>query len=244
MSRSSERCLELLAAATQAPAGSSLTQLARRTGIDTSTAARLLDQLEQTSWLERDATDKTYYMGPLFVRLAARALERSDVRAIAAPQLRALRDASQETVTLHVRAGAQRVCIDGVESPHPIRRAALLGEVVPLHEGVTGRAMLAFLSEREAAPTIESAIAAGISAAHLRRALTTIRRNGYACGVGERTPGVGVLAVPVHDADGVTAAVCIGGPAQRWSVRRIHAFAPAALETAAAISHALGGGQR
>lgn len=238
MSRSSERTLQLLAAAVDGPA--SLSELAQRTDIDKSTAARLLEQLERSHWLRRDRTDKAYSIGPLFVRLAARALERADLRAIAAPRLRALRDASGETATLHLRAGTQRVCIDGAESPHPIRRAALVGEVVPLHEGVTGRAILAFLDERDAAASFESAVAAGGSVGTLRDALAQVRRTGYACGVGERAAGVGVLAVPVRDAGGVVAAVCVGGPAERWSLRQARAFAPTATAAAEAISQELG----
>jgi DNA-binding IclR family transcriptional regulator len=204
----------------------------------------LLEQLERSQWLRRNQTDKAYSLGPLFVRLAARALEHADLRAIAAPRLRALRDASGETATLHVRAGTQRVCIDGAESPHPIRRAALIGEVVPLHEGVTGRAILAFLDECDAAAGLELAVAAGGSEVALRDALAEVRRKGYACGVGERAAGVGVLAVPVRDANGVVAAVCVGGPAERWSLKRARAFAPTATAAAEAISFELGAAER
>lgn len=223
MSRSAERTLELLAAALRSPEPSSLTQLAHRCGLDTSTAARLLDQLERLGWLARSAEAKRYDIGPLFVELGARALGRTDLRAIAAPHLRRLRDASEETVTLHVRAGRQRVCVDGAESPHVIRRAALIGEVVSLEEGVTGRAILAFIDDPVASPV-----------------LAEVRRQGMASGTGERAPGVAVLAVPVFDATGVVAAITIGGPADRWTDRRIRAFAPVALEAADRVSRSLG----
>jgi DNA-binding IclR family transcriptional regulator len=240
VSRSSERSLELLAEAVRAARPASLTELAQRTGVDTSTAARLLEQLERGEWLQRDAIDKRFRMGPLFVQLAARALERPDLKAVAAPHLRRLRDASEETVTLHVRAGAQRVCVDGAESPHAIRRAALLGEVVPLHEGVTGRAILAFLEDRDMAAPMRAMVSAAASETALRRALGRVRRHGYSSGIGERATGVGVLAVPVFDATGVIAAISIGGPDKRWSLARIRAFAPAALHAASEISQALG----
>lgn len=239
MSRSAERSLELLATAvSEAPC--SLSELASGTGIDTSTAARLLEQLTQTGWLERDVVDKRYGLGPRFVRLAARALVQPDLRALAAPRLRELRDATGETTTLYVRAGGQRVCIDGAESPHPIRRAALVGEVLPLHEGVTGQALIARADERDLAGRIEAHVAAGGSESELRAELAAVRRDGYAVGIGRRAPGVAVLAVPVRDATGIVAAVSIGGPAERWSTERIQAFAPAAVEVAGELSARLG----
>ena len=44
--------------------------------------------------------------------------------------------------------------------------------------------------------------------------------------IGDRTPGVGAVSVPVFGPGGVVAAVTAAGPAERWTAARMRAFVP------------------
>ena len=146
MSRTASRTLTLLEHVARAPAPAGLIELATDSGIDKSTAARLLAFLEERELVVRDPVTRRYAPGPALLALGAAALRRSDLRADARPYLERLRAATGETVTLHVRVRDAFVCIDGLEGPSPIRRAVPLGESIPLYVGSTGKAILAFLA--------------------------------------------------------------------------------------------------
>ena len=145
VSRTAARTLDLLEHVARAPGPAGLIELAGDTGIDKSTAARLLAFLAERELVVRDPVTRRYAPGPALLALGAAALQRSDLRAGARPYLERLRAATGETVTLHVRVADAFVCIDGLEGTSPIRRAVPLGESIPLYVGVDGKAILAFL---------------------------------------------------------------------------------------------------
>src|SRR3954463_2061196 len=161
MSRTAARTLDLMEHVARAPAPAGLIELADASGLDKSTAARLLAFLAERELVTRDSGTRRYAAGPALLGLGAAALRRSDLRVGARPYLERLRDATGETVTLHVRVADDFVCVDGVESPFPIRRAMPLGETLPLHLGSTGKAILAFLPSEEIGRQLEVAAAAG-----------------------------------------------------------------------------------
>lgn len=234
MSRTAARTLDLLEhlAALSEPAG--LLELAAATGLDKSTAARLLAFLAGRELVARDPDTRRYGPGPALVALGAGVLQRSSLRSIARPHLERLRDLTHETTTLHLAVDDRVVCIDGAESRHAVRRAIPLGEVLALGSGVTGKAVLAHLPGDE--------IAQAISARELRRVRSTlaaVRSEGWVAAVGDRVPGVSAVASPVVIGGRPRAAVTIAGPAERWTVERMTACAASLRDAALAIAGAL-----
>jgi IclR family transcriptional regulator, KDG regulon repressor len=125
------------------PAG--LMELAAATGLDKSTASRLLALLCDRGLVARDPATRRYEPGPSLLLLGTRVLDGSMLRATAHSHMQRLRDLSGETVTLQLRVGLQRVCIDGVESLQLVRRVIHIGEANPLYIGVSGKVITAFL---------------------------------------------------------------------------------------------------
>jgi IclR family acetate operon transcriptional repressor len=218
-----------------------LTDIASASGLDKSTASRMLAFLDARGLLERDASSKRYTVGPALMSLAAVVIGGSGLPQIAQPHLDRLRDESGETVSLHVRSGHERVCVAGAASRTVLQRVLTIGEPVALWSGPTSKMILACLEPADRADVLALAEAAGVSTASLARELDAARRRGYIITVGDRTPGVGAVSVPVLGPAGVAGALTAAGPAERWTRKRMRAFAPDLVATATRLSAQLGG---
>src|SRR3954468_13698506 len=94
------RALALLDELGAATDGLGVNELARRIGVNASTASRLLATLEAGGMVERAPAGGPYRLGLRLVALADGVLARLDVRDLARPRLRALVEATGETATL------------------------------------------------------------------------------------------------------------------------------------------------
>src|SRR5919206_658897 len=121
-----ERALALLDALAAYPEGLGVNELARRIGVNASTASRLLATLEAERFVER-APGGPYRLGLRLVALADGVLARLDVRDLARPRLRALVDATGETATLSVPGASEAVTVDFVAAESSVVSVARLG---------------------------------------------------------------------------------------------------------------------
>ncbi len=199
-------------------------EVARRVGLPSSTAGRLLATLTRAGVLTRNATTHRYMLGPHVLAWAELYTGVLDVRATAAPLLERLRRATGETVTLYVLDGDERVCVERLEGPQNIRAVVRLGQRMPCYAGAGGKIFLAFLPAavrhamlaRLAMTRFTSRTLA--NRARLERECTTIRQQGYASSVGERFAGASAIAAPVLGPDGaIIAAVNVSGPSDRFT---------------------------
>ena len=237
MSQVAGRTLDLLEQIASSPQPLRLMELAERTGIDKSTALRLLAFLEERMLIRREPETRRYVVGPGLLSLSAVALRSSNLPEYAAPHLAALRDETGETVSFHLRVGRQRVCVGGAESRHDVRRVLALGEQVPLCLGPSGWVMLAFLPEAEIRDCLEHEACRGVE--HVEERLAEIREHGCISTIGARTAGIGALAFPIFGTGGTAiAAMTLAGPADRWNREAMEAAEPAARAVAEHLSSA------
>ncbi|MEK7386998.1 MAG: IclR family transcriptional regulator C-terminal domain-containing protein, partial [candidate division NC10 bacterium] len=128
-----------------------------------------------------------------------------------------------ESVYLYARDGANRVCVEALESTlGPIRHAVKPGSVFPLHQGASGKVILAFLSDAERAPLLAGGVARrrGLPAEIIR-----IRQQGYAYSENELSPGAWGLAVPILDRAGdCVASLAVAGPLARLERSRVRQY--------------------
>lgn len=245
--QSLDRAILILSTFTPERPQLSMSDIARATGLTTSTTFRILSSL-QVHNLVRQTNDKRYMLGPQVLRLAQVAKAQVDIESLAIPVMTWLRDVSGETVGLHLlRPGFQRVVVAQVESRAPLRRTYTnLGEAIPLHHGAPGKILLAYLAEeaREALlhqPLIAANVNTIVDPVVMAREIETIRCNGYSFSFAERVLGINTIAVPVHDHSGaVRASLSITGPATRVTHERLEQLVPIAKEGAAWLSAELG----
>jgi len=209
-----------------------LVDLAARLKLHKATVTRLLGTLAQADMVSRDEQDR-YTLGPGIILLAGRLLGRYRTLAdLLHEPLRRVWETTRETVTIHVRVGLERLCIEELESPEAITYRAGVGNRVPIHSGSAGKVLLAFLPDGERAallrqlrlvPVTERTIT---NSSRLIQELDKVRRAGYAVSAGERIIGATAVSVPVWDRSGrVVAAVSVLGPESRLTPEVLKRYA-------------------
>jgi len=232
------RAVALLDALADGPAG--VNALARRIGVNPSSASRLLATLEAGGLVEREPGGP-YRLGLHLVALADRVLARLDVRDLARPQLRALVEETGETATLSVPGGEEAVTVDFVPGESSVVSMARLGRPSVAHATATGKVLLAFTG-REPATLPAYTHRTVTDPARLRAELTSVRAQGWAEAEGEREPDLNAVAAPVMGRDGALVAILgVQGPAARLTAARRRECLSALAAAAAAVSRALGG---
>lgn len=213
-----DRAISLLAAFKEGDKALTVTELAERTRLYKSTVLRLLASLAHGRLLQRTA-DGRWALGPEVSRLAAVHADSFSLEDTVLPEMRALMERTQESVSFHVRQGEQRLVLFRVDSPQLLRDHARAGDLLPLGRGAGGRLLMAFSGARG-------------------RLYEQVRREGYVRISGDRVPGLVGISAPVWNAAGeLVGALTLTAPESR--VRSAHTQALRAC--AGRISQALGG---
>jgi IclR family acetate operon transcriptional repressor len=200
-----------------------VTEIATALGMSKAAVHRILLSFRNKHLLELDPVTRKYALGPTLLGLGAKYVGQLDIRRMAAPELAALSRATNETATLSVRSGDQRVYIDQVTPDREVLMSVQLGMAHPLHAGASSKAFLAFLPKDEverylAGPLAKVTERTITDPGRLRRELATIRRRGWSQSLGERQAGAGSVAAPIFDDRGhPVAVVSVCGPAERMA---------------------------
>jgi DNA-binding IclR family transcriptional regulator len=224
-----------------------LVDISQRLGLHKSTAHRLLSLLKKKGLVVVDPTTQLYSLGPALVELAWIVLRQQDLRSLCRPYLEQLRQVTNETVSLNIRMGNRRVCIEELPSDQEVKYSQAMGLTAPLHVGAPGKALMAFLpaDERErvlATLTLEPLTPETITDLDaLRAELDRTRVRGYAVSIGERSPWAAAVAAPIRDRSGQTlVAVSVLGPSHRLTAKVLKELGGQVIKVAREISAALG----
>ncbi|MFZ7101591.1 MAG: IclR family transcriptional regulator [Peptococcaceae bacterium] len=233
--RAVERAIQILRCFKQEKLELTLTEIATETDLPRSTTSRILSTLEKHRFLARNEDNQKYYLGAEMARLGVLCYSNLDYRKIALPFMYELRDLYNESVSLYIAEGGQRVCIERVESTHSLRRVINIGDQLPLTLGASGRLLLAYM-EKERIETI-----VGKDPSVRLEDLEKLKRAGYTISKGERETGITSIAAPIFSwQKQVVAALTISGPSERFKEEEIPARVQMVQHYAKLISHALG----
>jgi DNA-binding IclR family transcriptional regulator len=236
------RALALLDEVAGSDNGLGVNELARRIGVNPSTASRLLSTLEAGGFVERTA-DGPYRLGLKLVALSDRVLGQLDVRERGRPWLTWLVEETGETATLSVPGGGEAITVDFVPSSSSVVSMARVGRPSVAHATAAGKVMLAFGPAGGAAGELTAFTDRTITdRSKLAAELDAVRTSGIAEAVGEREPDLNALAAPVFGRGGELVAILgLQGPAARLpAATRQSLHAP--LRTAAGeLGRSLGG---
>jgi DNA-binding IclR family transcriptional regulator len=242
------RALALLDELGASPDGLGVNELARRIGVNASTASRLLATLEAGRMVERAAGGGPYRLGLRLVALADSVLARLDVRELARPRLRALVAATGETATLSVPGASEAVTVDFVAAESSVVSVARLGRPSVGHATAAGKVVLAFGagggagSGSPASELMRFTERTIVDPGALATEIDAVRSRGWAEAEGEREADLNALAAPVFGRSGELQAVLgLQGPAARLTAQRRQEVLPALLHGAAELQRALGG---
>lgn len=222
-------------------------EVARMVDLSSSTAGRLMSAMRDLRILSQDPVTKTYSIGSRVLTWAGIYTATSDLRAVSLPIMVNLLERTRETISLYVLEGRERVCIERLESPEPVRITARVGRRIPLYAGSAGKCMLAFMPEAKREEILSKIVLTPLTANTirdkdvLRADLEKIRKEGCAASFGEWIMEASGVAAPIYNEYGsLVAALTISGPGQRFTDEKIQEYKSLVKEKALDISMKLG----
>jgi DNA-binding IclR family transcriptional regulator len=208
-----ERAVELLGRLGETGPELTVAELAAHAGMPTSTAYRLLAELEQYGLVQR-SSDRTVALGTRLVALGRTAEAGLQERLVvpAEPVMARLSERTGETVLLTAPCGQEGIVLHVVEGVrHSVRLSYALLHRAPMHRGASGKVMAAYLDDDERARLLELAGERGLD-----RELEQIRDDGFVVTRGELDEGAGAVAVPILDRrERLIAGLSLAGPEER-----------------------------
>ena len=223
-----------------------VTEIANRLALSKAVVHRVLTTLAAKGFVETDEVSRRYRLGPMALSLGVAYLDRIDIRSLALPRMQGLSQRTNETATLSLRYGWERMYVEQVTPNREVKMTVALGRAFPLHAGSSSKAFLAFIPIEDqeaylARHQLEALTDSTISDPDaLRRDLAAVRTRGYAISFGERQAGAGSVAAPVLDHRGrPTAAISVCGPLERFRGQVDYA-AELLLEVTGELSRQLG----
>ena len=218
-------------------------EVARRAGLNASTAYRLLATLEDHALIERAPGSGDYRRGVGIQLLAVGGIEEA-VRRHARPVLESLRDATGESALVSVAGAASFAILDQVDGLHALS-VRWIGRRFPITCTSPGKLILAALPEPEldrilARPIERCTPLTLTDPAAIRAELAEIRRSGVAMSIGDHELGVNGISAAVRDTVGrPVAIVSVSGPDVRLTEARLVEITPLVRAAAAELARAL-----
>lgn len=238
--RAVERAVEVLRCFTRDMPTLSVTDLQRSLGLSRPTLYRLLLTLEGAGMVRSFGEPQRFQLAHGAIALGAAALGSIDVARVADTYLRALWEATDETVALFVPVSATlKACVQEIQSRQPLVFTRGAGFTEPTTVGASGKVMLAFMADADATAALSEVPDA--PRATLSRELDLVRRTGYCVSTGEIIDGAVAIAAPIFEGGGELAgAASVYGPESRLAERHRDRCVTEVCLAADRISRAMG----
>lgn len=240
------RVSRILKVVSEHPGGASSSAVASATGLTRPTAHRLLASLAAEGFLDHDAKQARWHLGPELFLLGSLAAERYDIAALARESVRILAHETGESAFLSVRRGFETVCLLREEGSFPVRSFVLTeGVRFPLGVASAGLAILAFSTDQEVDDYLARAdLVERWGAAHapgpVRERIRETRERGYAVNPALILEGSWGMGAAVFDAAGNPAwALSLTGIESRFRPERQAFLGGLLLEQAHELSKRL-----
>jgi DNA-binding IclR family transcriptional regulator len=220
--------------------------VAKELNVASSTASRLVTMLEHHGYARREPQSRDYIVGERLRDIGLNAVRELDIRPQTRPYLEALSAETGETIQMGVLQGQYVIFLDCIEGHYRLRVSSRVGSLLPAHCLSTGKILLADISPDELARVyprerLQQLTPQTIgSRTKLQRALSEIRKRGYATSFSESEPGISTVAVSIRDMAGRTrCAISLAAPETRLTAKNAEAVANVLRRTAKAIAATL-----
>jgi DNA-binding IclR family transcriptional regulator len=203
--RSLDRAIDILDGFTFQTRHMTLSEVVRKTGLNITTAKRLISNLTQRGYLRQDSATKRYTLGLRLFELGGIVFSSFSLRQAAAARMTDLQSKTGATVLLGAMMEDQLVYMDKREGLGMIRISSDIGWRRPLHYGMLGMTLMAFLEQKE----VKRILKKNPLEAHtpfsitdenaFRLRLEKLRKQGFIVETGEAVEGVIGIAAPIRD---------------------------------------------
>lgn len=237
-----DRGLRVLQAFGQAPGPTTLSDVAKATGLSRATARRILHTLQQAGFVAGDG--KFFELQPRVLTLASAYLASNQIVAVLQPVMDEVASEAREVCSLAIADGDEAVFIARASPARVFSGGIDIGYRLPLHCTSVGRVLLARLDDAALRARLESLAIEKqteqtvTDRAALFDAITGDRDRGYALVDQEAEPDFRSIAVPIRRYDGtVVAALNIGAHVDRISTDEMTArFLPILTKASADVA--------
>lgn len=238
-----ERAMLLLDELARQSEPMALKDLAKATGLHTSTAHRILNDLVVGRYVER-VDSGVYRLGMRLLELGSLVKGRLNVRTVAIEAMRELHKITGQTVNLALKQADEIVYVERAWSETSgMQVVRAIGGHAPLHLTSSGKLFLSELDARQVRAYVMRTGLAGntrnsiTQMAELENELALVRRHGYARDNEELELGVRCIAAGIYDdAGALIAGLSLSAPAERLR----DSWIPTLQDTAREISVGLG----
>ena len=217
----------------------SVTELAKKLGVDKSTASRIMETLRQHDMVQLDKKTRKYRLGFRVLHLAERFRGRLCIIDIARPILLEVSHELGQSVHLCAYNRGMVYVIDQVVSNIPYSKSAMVGLIEPIHSSSVGKCIFAYRRPEQIDEILGDYEFTGYTVhtitdkAKLLDELDKTRKQGYAVDDEEMFIGVRCIAVPVFERSGcVRYGVGVSGPIDLMSPENMERYVKR-LKTAA-----------
>lgn len=241
------RVTRLLTVLAECDGPSSLTDIAQRMDLPSSTVHRLLSLLAEQGFVERDPATRSYRVGLELYRIGSLVASKLQITEIAERFMQAVVAECDETcmLSLYEPTSLSFTIAKVVYGSHPLRYEVKLFDRSSLVWGAPGRGILAFLPpvQIDAAIASERArpqVIPGRDFTRVKGDLEATRQRGYAFTKGQNVPGAVGISAPIFSPHGVIGALCVTIPEGRFTDEMGEKVARVVTSQARLFSAALG----
>lgn len=224
----------------------SFNEIIQLTGTPKTSVHRMLGSLEDMGFLDKDE-DNLYSLGLLFLQFGQLVADRLDIRQLALPVMKKLRDETEEAVNLIIKDGDEAMYVEKLDSTHPVRLYTAVGRRSPLYAGACPRIILAFLPQEEQEQYLKTidfkmyAFGTITDIDKLRLVLEETKNSGYAISKSELEDHTTAIAAPIFDHKGkVVGGLSLAGPDIRFQAERLPEFIEKVKAHAKEVSERMG----
>jgi len=243
-----ERVLLMLEVLAHTPHGLTLMELVHELKIPKAGAFRIIITLLHHNYVQKNDTTGKITLSRKILALGNSAICQYNMIEEALPFMRSLRDNTGETVQLNTHIGCEGVVLEQVPSIHEIRIVVDPGTRFGLHCSASGKAILAFLPEKEREQILADMTFPRFSPATItnrnefRKELAWVRKTGYGT---DRAEGIVVglhcVSAPIFDQNMYpVGAFTVTAPAARMPVKSFSKVAASVMKHSEELSSKLG----
>ena len=243
-----ERALDILDCFNFQSRELSLSDVVNRTGLNKTTAKRLISNLTTRGYLQQDPQTRKYQLGMRLFELGGVVFSSFSLRRSAAAPMTGLQNETGATVLLGVRMEDQLVYVDKREGNGMIRISSDVGWRRPLHYGMLGMVLMSDMDSKKVERILQEYpleahtpfSITDVDALSLR--LEEIRVQGYVIEKEEAVEGLIGIAAPIRDhSRQVVAAIGIALPVGQRNLKEgLDSTIDAVKKTSRLISSDLG----
>jgi DNA-binding IclR family transcriptional regulator len=236
--------LELLA---EHPDGMRMREIAEKLELPANSVFRITGVMEERGYLLREDTDMRYRLSRKLLSLGYKAVGEDKLIEHSLTIMQHLRDETQETVLIGVRAELQGIVLEQVASTQPVKFLVDPGTHFPLHTSAPGKAFLAYLPAAERNAVLKAMKFTRYTASTLdsrekfEADLVNVVAQGYAIDRGEEIEGLHCVGAPILNHRGYPiASLWVTGPAYRFPASGFERIGKLVATAASKISNTFG----